>query len=681
MATPPTIDDAIAQSEALTVTLQAIKAGPTPTPTPTPPADLASTVAHDADLRSNPHILQYVQWSSNAQVLADLAKSDWMETTKRPWFSPSTVSPGFQGAGSTFLCTEPEYFTDRGLNLMRASSNNLGVQQCRMIDAWLWVAKNQRKASCRFVWIRDPDMDAGFTEKGFKLSGPTADSGQVISPPLNGTAFYDIAWMGPPAGSQGHPPNWVGDYATIQSTNYYGLSFRVGVPECVEITLDMGPAGGTPSPNNSQLFINDVLVGYRTVTQTADIQYMALQLYHGGTIVPSKTIHAYIGACAISDGAHIGMPMELRSGTSVLVPVGAPGGPTPTPAPAPTVPAWRKGLPLGKLSPIAGSSMSALSNTAAVQVSAWCGVAQGATRWTAAIGEGHTDGTDNGVRQIDFGADAPVWKLLHARTPLAQVQPDMVGGMGQEAYYLDGQPAATHTYQRLQYIAARNIIFSPFKTANGPVPSYVADGFDLTKDAWAPAGTYPDPPALSNTTAASVCKHPVTEDVYAGDTNGQGVHWNQATGIWDALQQWGAQAGYRGAIFDVKRGRIVLAGVLSLKLIDPITPDPKAGTGGHGPIGFLALKNSPLLTTGAATDIEADNYSAISYSAKRDTYYIATTDGRRYAINPDTGIRTPLYTANVAVNGIQNRFQVIDVYDCIVDYTNFAEPVNCWPLA
>lgn len=313
-----TIATVIADLQTALADAQAIAAAPS--------ADLAMTVSKDSDLRLSPEVYNYLQWSSNAQVKADLsAATQQIGGGDRPWWSQSTVLPGFQGAGTTFCCTDPEYYVDRGFEMMACSSQQTdGSQAPRFIDCWLWLPLHVRHAFCRFVFLIEPDVAAGFTEQGMKLSGFTNDQGQIVSPPSNGSGFYWIAWHGPPAGSYGHPPYWEGDYLgdtkVFQNTAYLGAPYPVGVPITVELELDMGPAGSTPQPNNGRMWINGAQVETRSVDSTGDIQYMAVQLYHGGVKSPSQRIHYRIGGC-VTASKYIGVPRELRSGTPLAVPL------------------------------------------------------------------------------------------------------------------------------------------------------------------------------------------------------------------------------------------------------------------------------------------------------------------------------------------------------------------------
>lgn len=289
-------------------------------PSPGPSTDLAMTVSKDSDLRMSPDVYNYVQWSSNAQVNADLADAtEQIGGGHRPWYSPSTVLPGYQGSGTTFCCTDPEYYVDRGFEMMSCSSQQAnGSQATRLLNCWFWLPLHVRHAFCRFVFLIEPDVAAGFTELGMKLSGFSCGSGEIVSPPTNGSGFYWIAWHGPPAGSYGNPPYWEGDYLgdskVFQNTVYLGGGYQVGVPITVEQELNMGPVGSTPQPNNGRMWINGTQVQTRSVDATGDLQYMALQLYHGGMKPPSKRIHYRIGGC-VTAKKYIGVPRELRSGT------------------------------------------------------------------------------------------------------------------------------------------------------------------------------------------------------------------------------------------------------------------------------------------------------------------------------------------------------------------------------
>src|SRR5581483_4935620 len=77
-------------------------------------------------------------------------------------------------------------------------------------------------------------------------------------------------------------------------------------------------------------------------------------------------------------------------------------------------------------------------------------------------------------------------------------------------------------------------------------------------DTWDPPGTFAQmSKAIINQIAATVAKHPLTEDVYVGDTTPQWARWTQATDTWTQIKA-PCFGGYKGGVIDAGRNRLLL---------------------------------------------------------------------------------------------------------------------------
>ncbi|MBI3832333.1 MAG: hypothetical protein HY291_22610 [Planctomycetes bacterium] len=156
---------------------------------------------------------------------------------------------------------------------------------------------------------------------------------------------------------------------------------------------------------------------------------------------------------------------------------------------------------------------------------------------------GHGGSRDNRVVSIDLRADAPAWLTRKAGSPAA---PDNV------AYNPDGQPASRHTYQSTIYVPAldRVMLVGCRFTAPGSFEYPKLDGFDLAKNAWDPAGTWPDVPKGQG---YGVVLNPLTGDLYTQTL----AMWSPTTKAWTNPITKHAPAGVRFPYaFDTKRNQI-----------------------------------------------------------------------------------------------------------------------------
>jgi hypothetical protein len=266
-------------------------------------ATLASSLAHDVDLRNHKDVLAYVEFKDVTTVLSDLGRSNWASVTHAPWFAVSTLSDG----KTKFPVADPEFIVHRGLAFMRFSGgvrNTEGHQ--RLIAAHLYASPGTRHAFCRYVLVIEPDVPQYMTELGVKLPGFAGTwSDTIFHPPHAGTKTFSWRMEHGPKNNLA-----VRDYlydrqsgAGYGNIRDYGCKFEVGIPVVIEQELDI-------DANHGRVWINDVLVGERTVVADVDIEELFLNVYHGGLGYATQPIHYRIAAACIARH-RIGVPPEL----------------------------------------------------------------------------------------------------------------------------------------------------------------------------------------------------------------------------------------------------------------------------------------------------------------------------------------------------------------------------------
>jgi len=676
-------------------------------------SDLASEVPADSDLglmtgspwvdpdpyvqthaMLNPAILQYVEFSSAAKVAADMVRSMWFQTPRNPRYCGQTtgLQPAYLASNNAFgtgefFCGDPEWYVDRGFPMMSGSGLNRIINFCLMAGpkgAGIGVKLSDGKKALlpayrhlflRYVIVIEPDVcEPDYTELGTKLSGFMCGddaTGWGCSPPADGTTFTAIATHSPPRSINGNPPysflEAVYDQGGPYQSDFVGPVLPVGVPVTIEQEVNMDGFADDPA-HNMRLYVDDVLVHSHKIDATGSPMAAEIQIYMGGTTPALRPLHYRIGGLCIAT-QKIGRPIELRSGTPLVVPNRyATSFPT---AVRTSTPAWRSGLPVGKFVSIPGTSLSALAGYSggAANPNAWCGFVATPNEWYSALNGGHTDSSDNGVYAIDFTAEAPAWRVVRDPSALAER-----GAAGTSLpYNADGVPNSRHTYQVLAYCAQRNRLLIPggyalWQTSGG---TKHMDGFDLERGEWDPAGTYPDNPVIMGVPPCpSVATDPRTGDIYVGEWNADTwLKWNCATNTWSEVNT-SCTKGYWGACIDVKRNRLVMgadtahsASIAKLPYFDLTTLI--AGT----------------LDTGLTGQVARGSSCAITYDPDNDLYYWFDSSMAMYIVDPDTGVATPIAPdVPEAINGVWNRFVYFGapIYG-IAYYPHFYE--NVWFMA
>ena len=330
-------------------------------------------------------------------------------------------------------------------------------------------------------------------------------------------------------------------------------------------------------------------------------------------------------------------------------------------------PKWRKPLRRWEWKQIPGTDLSTIVPSPPVpgspneRVNAWNGLAADmrTNRLFSADNGGHADYAGNEVYSIDMSADAPKWKMLRAPTPAEEIlKSDYTSGTYND-YYEDGRPSSTHTYYALQFLGSRNAIFkfgAGSLWGTGNEANWKTDAFSLVEMDWQPEGSWPDIEADSrkDVIAASICKNPLTDEVYVAATEGL-LRFDPAAGRYDFLSRWPDNAravAARPCAVDTRRQQVVYFG-------DAYRPPDG---------GLLYADKSRFLQRirfgGPATlDIMTGKYHFAWYDSETDRFLLKTgSAGRVYAIDPETFVVTRITTLhgnNVpdAVNGVQTRWQ------------------------
>jgi hypothetical protein len=240
------------------------------------------------------------------------------------------------------------------------------------------------------------------------------------------------------------------------------------------------------------------------------------------------------------------------------------------------VPAWLQGVGLRQWVSIPNTQSptipvptpryghAAYNGPGAIQ-DAWCGWAFDARTnsiYAAAAG-GHGDKAQNEIAVICLDDDVPAWRILHAGDPESYIDPDtnqlvytwyvptpgnIINDNSTGRNKNNKGPTkgvlACHDYYN-PVVVGDNII----KIGLGAVASQgttlpFVEGFNLTANAWADPGTWPQMPFFpANAATYSVAKHPVSEQVYVCYYNDK-MYRRDVNGSWATLENMGAGLGY-----------------------------------------------------------------------------------------------------------------------------------------
>jgi len=600
---------------------------------------IAANVTTDRDLAAHPDIVFYSECSSEAAI-----KAKW-----------SFVSPNYPGKR---VCINPQFvhWPEVDLTALRMESqwpgNMIPGDSGSSILTWREYPAAGRKYAdlyVRYLMRIDPDVYAGMNELGVKLPGFEGDGFSYrMEHGAQSQANPDVFRLIIYAYDATRPFDDPNRGSVERRTS---VCMKTGNVYCIEQHVRVNTVAADGSANRDgliEIFVDGVLVYADTqaqVTKSANAGITSIpfaNFYHGGTGVPRAPIHYEFSGVAVSP-RYIGPPKRR-----------------PTTRSSSAWPTWRRHIAIGQVAAIAGSSMALLNANNANAINAWTGLAAGAVDWYSAANGGHRDSSDNGVYRINLGEDAPRWTVLRPASSAQSIPSLTEAAVNRLEHYRDGRPAARHSYYSSQVIAARNRVMlfycaAPWGDGNANDP--VVDAFRLNDLDWDSMGTWRSGP-VRKTIAQCVAKHPATEDVYCA-MDGQFAKWMQVTGEWSTLQPTPATPfQFCGSAIDAVRNRWVFSSGNVLSCIDLAT---------------LALTRMEL--PGFASEAKFDIYNNIVHDTINDRYVVCCTDGRVYAIDPDSGATAKLLQLPAAKNGVQNRFAYFAALGGIAYYPEFRSDI------
>ena len=580
---------------------------------------LAASVASDRDLAAHPDILFYSECSSE-----DAIRSKW-----------SFVSPNYPGGK---VCINPQFvsWSEVGLTALRMESQSpagmIPGDSGSSILTWReYPAKGKTYSELytRYLMKIDPDVYIGMNELGVKLPGFEGGGFSYrmehgAQSAANPGVFRLVIYGYDATRSFDDPNRGSIDRKTV-------VCLRAGQLYSIEQHVKLNTLAPNGTANNDgvvEIFVDGVLVysDYKaqvTAVSNDSIKSMPFaNFFHGGSTVPKAPIHYEFSGIATSQ-RYIG-PAKRRSVIKSTA-----------------WPSWRRNMTAGQVMAIPGTSLATLGPRNANAINAWTGLAAGAGTWYSAANGGHTDSSDNGVYCVDLTTDAPSWKVLHEASQAPSIPSAAQASAGRLEYYLDGRPAARHSYYSSQVIAARNRIMLFYCAAawgDGNASDPIVDGFRLDVNEWDAQGAW-NRGLVRNTLAQCVAKHPQTEDVYCA-MNGAFAKWTQMTGGWSPLApKPGVQLQFCGSLIDAVRNRWVFSSGKSLSFIDLST-----------------LAYTKLALSGMTNEPAFDDYNNVVHDSGSDAYMVCCSDGRVYRIDPDSGLAAKVLQLPAARNGVQNRF-------------------------
>ena len=342
--------------------------------------------------------------------------------------------------------------------------------------------------------------------------------------------------------------------------------------------------------------------------------------------------------------------------------------PTPTPTPTPTppppplqnLPAWVAPRAVGEWFQIPNTAMSSVDpspvppgNTGPQsKVVAWTSmvVDTRTSKLYSVANGGHSDYSGNEVDELTLEVDAPTWVQRLAPTPAAQVQ--------QGPYYLDGRPAARHTYYgvTLNTFDDRIMLFGGSQWSNGGSTSALSS-YNIGANFYSSSSTHPNIPNSNLDSAAAA--NPLTGDVYY--LNDQSLRlWSRASNTWTTLSPSGSTArGHQSlSAMDTTTGRqrILFVGGCGIAACGE-PPD-------HHLYTIASNAWSTVTITGAnAADVMSAGQDAMVYVPDIDRFLVRKggAGGTVYQINPTTFEATAYPTTGgtaipATQNGPYNKF-------------------------
>jgi hypothetical protein len=279
---------------------------------------------------------------------------------------------------------------------------------------------------------------------------------------------------------------------------------------------------------------------------------------------------------------------------------------------------------------------------------------------------GHNDYAGNEVDALDLERDQPVWTQVLAPTPNAQIN-------NGESYYLDGRPAARHTYYGVTFneLDDRIMLFGGAVWCGSGCGHNAVSSYNIGANTYSPSTTHPDlPTRFGSPFHPTYVADPSTGDVY--------VVWNQAAGRWtrssntfitDLSASGNIPGGATMAAFDTSRSRILVLGGFA---------------GDHHLYALSSNAFSTVTLSGAsAANVANLDVGAMIYVPPLDRFLVRATSagGTVYQVNASTFEVTTLATTGgtsipATLNGPYNKFLYVPrlngavyvpCYDAVVD--------------
>ena len=323
-----------------------------------------------------------------------------------------------------------------------------------------------------------------------------------------------------------------------------------------------------------------------------------------------------------------------------------------------SAPATYAPLPSPLASP-GGSSVKAVVN-------AWCGAAVRQSSGHYLLhGGGHDDYGGNEIYAIGLADDAPVWSRPWGPTANADITENT-------AYYADGNPAAAHTYDALQYDRTNDRLmrfvggyYSGASGANAEVNSW-----DWGAENWNPEGTHPDN-TISNPDGP-MATHPETGDVYIW-INSKRLIWSRASNSYSYSASFGSLQPSAAAL-----------------VVDPANGACWA-IGGSNATSGKVMKWSLADNVMSSVDVTGDGsvgtvstYCGAAMDPATGLIYVCTSAGAIYVFDPSaltfnevtltgTGPGTNLSYGNGT--GTYNKFQYVEAIHAFVVLPAWAAPI------
>jgi hypothetical protein len=313
-------------------------------------------------------------------------------------------------------------------------------------------------------------------------------------------------------------------------------------------------------------------------------------------------------------------------------------------------------LPSPSTSNVAPNPLPPGATGVAAVTDAWCGAAlRKSGSYLILHGGGHSDYAGNEIYALGLEADAPAWQRVWGPTPNSQITENSL-------VYADGNPAAIHTYGRLQFDDARDTLMR-FGSGEYPVGGVGPGVYGWLWGAanWYPASTFQSHPNSGQTFYEEMG---YTQDA-AGNVYGVNSWvryvWHHATEQFTTPPLvTTVNLGWNSMAFDTVR--------------NCCWSTTTAGALGRWDVSSNA--QSILTLTGAAAPSIADEYMGIAYDPVVDRLFIYRQTGVLYSVNPATLAVGPVVTSGPlppdtsaagTAQGVNNKFQYVpNLGGCVV---------------